>query len=109
MGHPADMNEGQASMLPHAFVEDLRKTLTHLYDPAVLRRSAFTQILALERGVDPAPALRRLLITTIEGLKPGPEVPVHASAWRYYQILLHRYVEQFMQSEVANTLGLSIR
>jgi CheY-like chemotaxis protein len=29
--------------------------------------------------------------------------------WRHYQILLHRYVEQFMQREVANTLGLGIR
>lgn len=109
MGHAADINEPQEKTFIHSFVEDLRKTLTHLYDPAVLRRSPLTEIVRLERGADPAPALRRLLITAIEALRPEQEVPVQASAWRYYQILLHRYVEQFMQSEVANTLGLSIR
>lgn len=50
-----------------------------------------------------------LQLSAIEALKPGQAAPTQSQEWRYYQILLHRFAEQFMQREVAHTLGLSIR
>jgi CheY-like chemotaxis protein len=45
----------------------------------------------------------------IESLKPNAGVPSRAHAWRIYQVLYSRYVEQFAQKEVAAELGLSVR
>ena len=85
---------------------ELRAALTHLYDPAALRDSRLMALLGLETRAD---ALRRLLLDTIESLKPADDVPAQSRSWRYYHILQGRFSEQLTQFEVGNDLGLSVR
>ena len=92
-----------------AFEHELRAALTHLYDPAALRDSRLMALLGLETRADAIVALRRLLLDTIESLKPDDEVPAQSRSWRYYHILYGRYTEQLTQFEVGNDLGLSVR
>ena len=88
---------------------ELRAALTHLYDPAALRDSRLMALLGLETRADAIVALRRLLLDTIESLRPGDDVPAQSRSWRYYHILYGRYTEQLTQFEVGNDLGLSVR
>ncbi len=92
-----------------AFEHELRAALTHLYDPAALRDSRLMARLGLETRADAIVALRRLLLETIESLKPADDVPAQSRSWRYYHILYGRYTEQLTQFEVGNDLGLSVR
>ena len=88
---------------------ELRAALTHLYDPAALRDSRLMALLGLETRADAIVALRRLLLDTIESLKPADDVPAQSRSWRYYHILHGRFTEQLTQFEVGNDLGLSVR
>ena len=88
---------------------ELRAALTHLYDPAALRDSPLMALLGLETRADAIVALRRLLLETIESLRPGDDAPAQSRSWRYYRILYGRYTEQLTQFEVGNDLGLSVR
>lgn len=90
-------------------LEELRDALENLYDPVRLRRSPLVRAFQLDQEPDPAAALRRLLTEAIESLRPSPQVPPQARAWRIYDLLLYRYVQQFSQQEVADQLGLSVR
>jgi CheY-like chemotaxis protein/signal transduction histidine kinase len=92
-----------------SFEQELRRALNHLYDPAQLRNSWLAGLLGVKEQDDVVSALRRILISGIEALKPGRDVPAQSNPWRNYQILQHRFVEQFTQREVASSLGLSIR
>lgn len=89
-----------------SFESELRAALTQLYDPAALRDSRLMALLGLETRAE---ALRRLLLDTIESLRPGDDVPAQSRSWRYYHILYGRYTEQLTQFEVGNDLGLSVR
>ncbi len=101
---------GQVEAAPRAaFVRELRRALNHLYDWAELRDSPLLGWLALQGERDASAALRDRLVRAIEALKPSPEVPAKARAWRIYQLLQARFVEGFTQREVAADLGLSIR
>lgn len=88
---------------------ELRRVLNHLYDWAELRRSPLIAVFGLNEQRDPPASLRHILIEAIGALKPQPGVTAKARAWRTYQLLYSRYVEQFTQREVASELGLSIR
>ncbi len=88
---------------------ELRAVLTHLYDPAVLRDSRLLALLGLQSRADAIVALRRLLLDTIESLKPGDDELTQSRSWRYYHILYGRYTEQLTQFEVGKDLGLSVR
>ncbi len=92
-----------------AFEHELRAALTHLYDPAALRDSRLMALLGLETRADAIVALRRLLLETIESLKPADDVPAQSRSWRYYHILHGRFTEQLTQFEVGADLGLSVR
>jgi CheY-like chemotaxis protein len=92
-----------------AFISELRRVLHHLYDPIALRHSAFIQLFDLEGREDAPLALREIMAGGIEALKPEPGVPPRTRAWRIYELLYSRYVEQFTQREVAEELALSIR
>jgi CheY-like chemotaxis protein len=91
------------------FVDELERALRHLYNPVELRRSPLLPMLALEHVERPALALQELLIEAIASLRPAMNVPVQASAWRFYHILNQRYVEQFGQQDIADSLALSPR
>lgn len=103
------MSEARHLTISAPFVADVRRALNHLYDPAALRGNPLIQLFSLDPDEDEVSALRQLLLSAIEALKPSQAAPAQSQEWRYYQILLHRFVEQFMQREVAHTLGLSIR
>jgi CheY-like chemotaxis protein len=54
-------------------------------------------------------ALRHALIQAIASLKPDDDTPLQSPAWRVYEILYYRYVQQCSQLEVADQLGISLR
>jgi len=105
-GHPADMAEEPAR---EEFTRSLRRALIHLYDPGTLRHSPLIEFLDLSQQTDTLSSLRTLLNEAIESLKPDSSVPLESNAWRIYDILFYRYIEQSPQREVANDLGLSVR
>lgn len=91
------------------FLQHLRSALNHLYDPRHLHRSPLANLFGVADRPDTPLALRRILIEAIESLRPDAEVPSQARAWRIYDLLHYRYVQQFSQQEVADQLGLSVR
>jgi len=91
------------------FERELQQALLYLYNPAKLQQSPFAELLASDNQRLSSAALGRLLIDAIQALKPVPEVPISAFAWRLYQVLRYRYVEQISQKEVATDLALSVR
>lgn len=95
-----------------AFLGYLRTALTHLYDPGALRAGPLAALFGLEGRGDRATALQRLLTDAIEACRPasgGGAAQTGAGAWRAYQVLRRRYIEQLPQSAVAADLGLSVR
>lgn len=97
-------------MLAHdQFVSSLRLALTHLYDPHLLQASPLIEALGLADQPQAASALRRTLVQAIDEMKPAPQVPPQARAWRTYDILFCRYVQQCSQEEVAEQIGISVR
>lgn len=99
------MTESQAAP---PFVRQLRWTLRHLYDPAELGKSPLLELLGVSSQAGPS-GLRRVLLESIEALKPRPSTPPEAKGWRIYRALFHRYTEQFTPYQVAKALGLSVR
>lgn len=87
----------------------LRLALRDLYDTPALRANPLAAPLGLADAANAASELRRILIETIQSLRPGGDTPPEAEAWRVYEILTYRYVQQSAQSEVAKQLGLSVR
>ncbi len=102
------MGEGMSDRASQAFVRELRRALWHYYDPNELRKSPLVRLLAAGPRVDIA-SLRRALASAIEALKPQGRASRQSSAWRIYQTLSSRYLQQFSQAEVARDLGLSVR
>ena len=89
------------------FCRELRRALYRLYDPVVLRKSPLRDLLGLREAS--ALALQRALMEAIEAIRPEASISPNSDAWRTYEILSHRFVDQFSQQEVAVNLGLSIR
>lgn len=100
----ADAKPGDAGALE----DDVHRALSQLYDPHKLARSPLLAVFNIQQA-DAALALRRILLDAIAALKPDDDVPPQANAWRFYHILLHRYVEQIPQAEIAASLALSER
>ncbi len=92
-----------------SFLRGLHRALKDLYDPGELAKSPLLDLFGLSTQPDPPAALRRLLLEAIEGLKPPHDLPPQANAWRTYNILLHRYVQQIAQRDIAASLGFSVR
>lgn len=91
------------------FLQHLREALSALYDPAALRRNPLRRRLGSGEGASNPTALRDLLIEAIESLRPTNDTPGQARAWRIYDLLYYRFVQQFGPDEVADQLGLSAR
>ncbi|MCJ7737740.1 MAG: hypothetical protein MUQ10_10575, partial [Anaerolineae bacterium] len=92
-----------------SFARHLRRALFSLYDPAVLRGSPLVELFGRDGARNPASALRDALTRAIESHQASEGTPADSKAWRVYQILRRRYVQQNTQREVALGLGLSIR
>jgi hypothetical protein len=98
-----------ASVTKESLVQDLANTLSHLYDPGVLRRSLWLPLFGFDQKSNPVLALQNTLTGAIKALKPSQSIPTGTNAWQIYRILYHRYIEQIHQRQVANDLGLSVR
>ena len=91
------------------FLGQLRRAMAHLYDPEFLRTSPLTELLDVRDKNGLGSGLRRTLIGAVDTLKESRDLRQGSRAWRTYQILRRRYVEQATQREVAADLGLSVR
>lgn len=91
------------------FIEELSRALTNLYDPARLRKSWLLEVFHLSSARNPQFALNELLRKGIHALEPDRNTPRDTNAWRIYEILIKRYVEQTKQQQVAEELGFSTR
>jgi CheY-like chemotaxis protein len=111
MRHKDDMTAVSSPHEPDrdAFLGHLRTALTHLYDPTVLRASPLAVLFGLEGRGDRATALQRVLTEAVEGCRPAGNAQAGSGAWRAYQVLRRRYIEQMPQPSVASDLGLSVR
>jgi CheY-like chemotaxis protein len=92
-----------------AFERELQQALLCLYNPARMQQSPLAELLVSDKERLSAAALARLLIDAIQAVKPVPDVPIGAYAWRLFHVLTYRYVEQSSQKEVATDLALSVR
>lgn len=91
------------------FVQELRKTLRHLYSPADLRKSPLMALFTDKATKDPVYTLRKILIDSIQLLNPGPKASFDSDARRIYYALSYRYVEQTPPKIVADGLGIGVR
>jgi CheY-like chemotaxis protein/signal transduction histidine kinase len=96
-------------MTEEQFLHHLRYALNHLYDPHYLHDSPLADLLGVTDRANAPAGLRRILTEAIEALKPAGSPPSQSRAWRIYELLFYRYVQQFNQQEVADQLGLSVR
>jgi len=99
--------EPSGSLSEADFLRQVQTALRRLYDPSALQGSLLLR--SLSSGLGSALDLRQVLLDAVEELKPNPSVPRTSRSWLAYQVLVHRYVDQFTQYEVANALALSIR
>lgn len=102
-GHKVDMPRWQQ------FLRYLRDGLNHLQDLHCLRRSPLVTLFGLANRFDAPLALQRILTEAIESLEPKSDEPPRSRAWRMYESLFYRYVEQFSQQKIADQLGMSTR
>jgi CheY-like chemotaxis protein len=92
------------------FAQWLYSAYSHLYDSPYLQSHPLCDLLVRADIVDPlqrSQAMRRMLLTAIESLRPQPGVPAQSPDWRYYQILEQRYIEALSPVEVMQRLSLS--
>jgi CheY-like chemotaxis protein len=54
-------------------------------------------------------ALQTILSKAIESLEPDDSAPAQSRSWRFYDLLVCRYLQQLSVQEVANQLGISHR
>ena len=89
------------------FLEELRRSLNHLYDPDYLRHSPLVKKLGLGESYDRVTRFQRLIEEAIQDLRPkagkeGGKMPL-----QFYRYLVSRHLQQFSQNEVANQLSIS--
>jgi LuxR family maltose regulon positive regulatory protein len=99
-------------MVAEAFRTQVKNALEHLHDSAALE---VHPLLAELSGPQPddrssgAEQLRAMLMAGIEGLRPRPDLPPHAPAWRSYLALHSRYVEGMSISDIEGALRIGRR
>lgn len=90
------------------FRDGLRELLSHLYDPVYVPSAAVRRALANVFQTD-EDDVGALVARAVQELKPAGEVPADSRAWRFYHILVLRYLEHLSQEEAAERLSLSVR
>lgn len=91
-----------------SLLDELRACLNHLYDPLF----EVSPNLASCLGLGPYPTVeeaRSAITAAIERLRPTPETPPHARAWRLYEILHLRYLDHLTQEQAAQRLAITVR
>jgi CheY-like chemotaxis protein len=95
--------------LPDEFVELVRDSLLHLYEPSHLQTHALLNAM-VDSGSAAATRGRRLyqaLLDAIEVLRPAPGTDSQSRAWRAYRILELRYIDGREAASVMNEVALS--
>jgi CheY-like chemotaxis protein len=88
--------------------QPLREALAHFYDPSYQPPEKLLKTLGMQ-AQQGSETLWQVLINTIEGLKPNPDIPATSHVWRLYNILVCRYIKNMTQEETAEHLGISPR
>lgn len=110
MGNNSD--QVQLATPTEDFVKQVKDALEHLYDfPALQRHPLSHQVERTGKatGEGSGQELRRMLISAIEALNPGPQVPFRSPHARVYNLLQLHYVEGLTIQEAAHELGISTR
>jgi CheY-like chemotaxis protein len=94
---------------PDSFIQEIHFALQNLYDPVALLKSKLVIRFNLENRPNPGLALQDTITSSIDALRPRLDVPLQSNAWRLFNVLKYRYVEQSSQNLVADMLGLSVR
>jgi len=90
--------------------EDLNEALLRLYNPAELAKTRLAALFVEKCGVKGSgEALRRLLLDTIESLRPSSKAAPRASEYRAYQCITMRYISAMTIGDIAAELCLSRR
>lgn len=103
------MEETVSTLDPFTFHDQVREALHHLYDYERLRSLQLGAWLRVEPGPGGRCTLNRLLIDTVDALKPTQSTPPDTPAWRVYAILFYRFIQCMTAQEVANQLGVGER
>jgi CheY-like chemotaxis protein len=93
----------------HSFLKHLRDALNHLNDPGYLRRSPLSELFDVADQFNTPSALRQILTEAIEALEPEADAPPESRAWRIFESVYYRYVQDFGQGDVADQIGISTR
>jgi CheY-like chemotaxis protein len=87
----------------------VHEALSHLYDFPYLETSPLSAALGVPGRQEGGSALHRILIESIERLKPSRDVDGDSVAWKVYRVLHLRFVRSLSAGAVARELGLSTR
>jgi CheY-like chemotaxis protein len=97
------------SPLPSSFEQNLQDALNRLYDPSANDALALiAPALGLSAHAN-TESVRQLIIQAIEGMKPAPDTPANTRSWRFYELLMCRYVRRMTQDETAEHLSITPR
>lgn len=91
-----------------AFEEVLRDALAKVADPFYRPPVTLWQQLGWASAPS-ATHLRQRVQEAIQQLRPAADVPKATRAWRMYELLVARYVEELTQKETALRLGVTVR
>ena len=95
-------------MILESLEADLRKALTCLHDPDYAPSELLRTITGCDDALD-AECVRHAILQTLELLKPAADVPATARAWRIYELLSYRYLQDLTQEASAERLGITAR
>jgi len=85
------------------------EALAHLYDGPFLQTHPLGELLVGGASEDTLTELQRLLLETVETLKPPSITPPESPNWRRYQYIRRRYVESASLDRIADELGIGER
>ena len=92
------------------FEKQAHDALVHLYDLPYLQDHPIARsLVGLGGSESPGRVLRRILLESIQDLKPPPELPSGSGAAERYQFLYLRYVKGHSVEQIARELALSER
>lgn len=88
----------------------VRDTLSHLHDPAYLQTHTLAILLAQKEAGETlhySQSLKRVLLESIQAMRPGQTTPQTSPDWRAYYILELRFVEGLGAKETRTRLVIS--
>src|SRR5579875_2867609 len=111
MERPGDHAVGRGETLQDLTDADVQDALEHLYDYVYLQGHPLAAGLTASEstGWYRGGALHRLLVETIDLLKPPTGTPPASKIWRRYRHAFMRYIETATVAQIAEELGVSER